>query len=206
MKPVIALVGGVASGKSAVGACFQKRGAVVVDADKAGHEILHDNEVKMELRAAFGDDIFDAHGEVLRQKLGALVFGDAEKLATLNNITHPRIRKNTQAKIEAALTDPQVRAVVLDISLLLESGAYEGKYSLLVFVEADEASREKRAIQTRGWEQGEAARRQANQLSLAEKKRRADVVIHNNGTLENLDRQVEEVWQTYVERSAAGGH
>ena len=206
MKPVIALVGGVASGKSAVGACFQKRGAVVVDADKAGHEILHDNEVKMELRAAFGDDIFDAHGEVLRQKLGALVFGDAEKLATLNNITHPRIRKNTQAKIEAALTDPQVRAVVLDISLLLESGAYEGKYSLLVFVEADEASREERAIQTRGWEQGEAARRQANQLSLAEKKRRADVVIHNNGTLENLDRQVEEVWQTYVERSAAGGH
>ncbi|MCA8912256.1 MAG: dephospho-CoA kinase [Planctomycetes bacterium] len=205
-KPVIALVGGVASGKSAVARAFTRRGAVVVDADVEGHAVLLDPAVKQEIRDAFGAGVFDEKGEVDRQKLGALVFGDAAKLATLNAITHPRIRKNTQAKIEAGLVNPDAKAVVLDISLLLESGAYEGKFSLLVFVEADEASREKRAANTRGWGQGEVARRQANQLSLDEKQRRADVVIHNNGTLEELDRQVEEVWHTYVERSAAGGH
>lgn len=206
MKPVIALVGGVASGKSAVARCFAKRGAVVVDADKEGHEVLRAPDTKQEIRDAFGESVFDEAGEVARQKLGALVFGDAGKLATLNAITHPRIRKQTQAKIEAGLADPKVKAVVLDVSLLLESGAYEGKYSLLVYVEADEASREQRAANTRGWGQGEVARRQANQLSLTEKQRRADVVIHNNGTLEELDRQVQEVWQTYVESQAAGGH
>lgn len=206
MKPVIALVGGVASGKSAVARCFAKRGAVVVDADKEGHEVLRAQDTKQEIRDAFGQSVFDESGEVVRQKLGALVFGDAGKLATLNAITHPRIRKQTQAKIEAGLADPKVKAVVLDVSLLLESGAYEGKYSLLVYVEADEASREQRAANTRGWGQGEVARRQANQLRLTEKKRRADVVIHNNGTLEDLDRQVHEVWQTHVESQAAGGH
>ncbi|MCA8915630.1 MAG: dephospho-CoA kinase [Planctomycetes bacterium] len=202
-KPVIALVGGVASGKSAVSRAFAKRGAVVVDADVEGHAVLQDAEVKQEIRDAFGTGVFNGKGEVDRANLGAVVFSDAEKLATLNNITHPRIRQRTQAKIEAGMTDPNVKAVVLDISLLLESGAYDGKYSLLVFVEADDKSRSERALR-RGWQPGELERRQARQLNLEEKKRRADVVIHNNGTLSDLDRQVEEIWQKHI-KPAAGG-
>ncbi|MCB9894891.1 MAG: dephospho-CoA kinase [Planctomycetes bacterium] len=202
-KPVIALVGGVASGKSAVARAFEKRGACVVDADREGHGVLHDAAVKQEIRDAFGEAVFDNKGEVDRANLGAEVFSDTAKLATLNRITHPRIRQRTQAKIEAALSDQKFSAVVLDISLLLESGAYDGKYSLLVFVEADENSRSDRAHR-RGWQPGELERRQARQLSLDEKKRRADVVIHNNGTLNDLDRQVEEIWQKHV-KPAAGG-
>lgn len=205
MKPVIALVGGVASGKSAVAKAFEKRGALAVDADKEGHAVLLDPAVKKEIQDAFGAGVFNGQGEVDRAKLGAEVFGNAAKLATLNAITHPRIRQRTQAKIEAGLNDPKVKAVVLDVSLLLESGAYEGKYSLLVYVEADEASREQRAIQERGWAKGQVAARQAGQLSLSEKKRRADVIINNTGTLEDLDRQVEEIWQSHIE-PAAGGH
>ena len=202
-KPVIALVGGVASGKSAVSRALAKRGAAVVDAAVEGHAVLQDAVVKQEIRDAFGTGVFNDKGEVDRANLGAVVFSDAEKLATLNNITHPRIRQRTQAKIEAGMTDPNVKAVVLDISLLLESGAYDGKYSLLVFVEADENSRSKRALR-RGWQPGELERRQARQLNLEEKKRRADVVIHNNGTLSDLDRQVEEIWQKHI-KPAAGG-
>jgi dephospho-CoA kinase len=202
-KPVIALVGGVASGKSAVARAFAKRGAAVVDADVEGHAVLHEPAVKQEIRAAFGEGVFDSEGEVERAKLGAEVFSDAEKLATLNAITHPRIRQRTQAKIEAGLNDPKVAAVVLDISLLLESGAYDRKFSLLVYVEADETTRKERADR-RGWPQGELERRQARQLNLEDKQRRADVVIRNNGTLNDLDRQVEEIWQTHIEKAAGG--
>jgi dephospho-CoA kinase len=202
MKPVIALIGGVASGKSAVAQAFEKHGALVIDADKEGHEVLRDQQVIKEVKKAFGAGVFSG-GEIDRKKLGAEVFANPEKLATLNAITHPRIRQRTQAKFEAGLNDPSVKAIVLDVSLLLESSAYEGKYSLLVFVEADEGSRELRATQSRGWPKGELARRQAGQLGLTEKKKRAHVVIDNNGTRDELERQVEAIWQKHVK--AAGG-
>jgi dephospho-CoA kinase len=205
VKPVIALVGGVASGKSAVARAFERRGAVVIDADAEGHQVLRDKQVMIELRKAFGAGVFEA-GEIDRKKLGAEVFANPEKLATLNAITHPRIRQRTQAKFEAGLNDPSVKAIVLDVSLLLESSAYEGKYSLLVFVEADEASRELRAAQSRGWARGEVARRQAGQLSLSDKKRRAHVVIDNNGTQDQLERQVEAIWLAHVQGKASGRH
>jgi dephospho-CoA kinase len=199
MKPVIALVGGVASGKSAVARAFEKRGALVVDADKEGHEVLKDPQVKKEIAGVLGADVLDNNGEIDRVKVGAKVFGDEELLQKLNGITHPRIRQRTQQKIDDGLNDPKVNAVVLDISLLLESGAYNGKYSLLVFVEASEATRESRAASKRGWAQGEVALRQARQMDLEEKRKRADVIIDNSGTLEDLDRQVAEIWQKHVQ-------
>ena len=204
-KPVIALAGGVASGKSAVAEALRRRGAAVVDADHEGHEVLREPAVIAEIKSAFGADVIIDH-QVDRKKLGAKVFADPALLATLNAITHPRIRQRTQEKIEAGLNDPNIKAVVLDISLLLESKAYEGKYSLLVFVEAEESTRETRAARKRGWEMGEVARRQANQLELSEKKQRADVVIDNNGTPQDLERQIDNFWQIHIERSAAGGH
>ncbi|MBX3459683.1 MAG: dephospho-CoA kinase [Planctomycetes bacterium] len=195
-KPVIALAGGVASGKSAVAAAFGRLGALVVDADLEGHAVLGDPAVVQEIRAAFGEGAF-TDGAVDRKKLGAIVFADGGKLATLNAITHPRIRQRTNAKIEAGLSDPGIAAIVLDISLLLESGAYGGKYSLLVFVESSDETRRKRAAQ-RGWDEGELDRRQSRQMKLEEKRRLADVVIDNNGSLADLDRQVQEIWHKYV--------
>lgn len=197
-KPVIALVGGVASGKSAVAEAFGKRGALVVNADREGHEVLRDPQVKQEIAALLGADVLDAHGEIDRAKVGAKVFGDDALLKKLNDITHPRIRKRTAQKIEAGLKDSSVAALVLDVSLLLESGAYDGKYSLLVFVDANETTRESRAVSERGWAPGEVKRRQARQMSPNEKRKRADVVIDNSGSLKDLDRQVEEIWQQHV--------
>ncbi len=203
MKPVIALAGGVASGKSEVGRAFERRGAVVVDADVEGHAVLLDPTVRDEITHEFGPEVLAEDGEIDRRKLASKVFGDAGKVATLNAITHPRIRQRTNAKIEAGLNDPGVKAVVLDISLLLESGAYQGKYSLLLFVEASKASRASRAA-GRGWAEGEVERRQARQLNLEEKRRLADVVIDNNGSLADLDRQVEKIWQSHVEGRPPG--
>jgi dephospho-CoA kinase len=197
-KPVIALVGGVASGKSAVAEAFERRGALVVDADIEGHAVLREPGVRAEIVAEFGPGVLGTDGEIDRRKLGEQVFSDGEKLAKLVAVTHPRIRARTNAKIEAGLSNPGVKAIVLDVSLLLESGAYEGKYSLLLFVDTDESTRRQRAA-ARSWPEGELERRQARQLSLDEKRRRADVIINNNGTLKELDRQIAEIWHTHVE-------
>lgn len=198
MKPVFALVGGVASGKSEVARCFARRGAVVIDADLEGHAVLKDPAVKLELRQAFGNDVFDADGNVAREKLAAAVFSNNASIALLNGITHPRIRERTAAKLAAGIVDPNAKAVVLDISLLLESQAYEGKYTALVFVDCDEDIREDRAISKRGWPPGELQRRQAHQLDVDEKRNRADVVIDNNGPTADLEPQVESIWRKYV--------
>lgn len=193
---MFALVGGVASGKSTVARAFEALGATVIDADAQGHEVLKDPKVRDEIRAAFGD-VFAPDGSVDRAKLGAAVFGDAAKLERLNGITHPRIRARTQARLEAALHS-DAKAVVLDISLLLESRAYEGKYDVLVYVACPEEERERRAEQKRGWARGELQKRQQHQLSLDTKRALADAVIDNGGTPEATRAQVERLWQEYV--------
>ena len=206
MKPVVfALVGGVASGKSAVARAFEKRGARVIDADAVGHEVLGEAAIKRELAGAFGPGILLASGEVERAVLAKAVFGDAEKVKRLNAITHPRIRALNKQRLAAAMKEKGLAAVVLDVSLLLESGAYEGAYDRLVFVDADEHSREKRAQQARGWKKGEVRRRQKHQMPLDEKQKRAAVVIDNNGTLEDLDRQVGNLWSKFVKKQRVTG-
>lgn len=196
MTRVFALVGGVASGKSTVARAFEKLGAVVVDADAEGHEVLKDAQVRDEIRAAFGE-VFAADGSVDRAKLGAAVFGDAAKLERLNGITHPRIRARTQAKLDAAIQG-NAKAVVLDVSLLLESKAYEGKYDVLVYVACPEEERERRAEAKRGWKRGELQKRQQHQLSLDTKRALADAVIDNGGTEEATQQQVQRLWDEYM--------
>ncbi|GIK52083.1 MAG: Dephospho-CoA kinase [Planctomycetes bacterium] len=199
-RPVVfALVGGVASGKSAVSKAFEKLGARVIDADAAGHEVLKEPEVKKELVDAFGDDVIDKNGEVSRKRLGSLAFEGPTRVLRLNTITHPRIRAFTARQIAEALADTRLKAVVLDISLLLESKNYEGKYDVLIFVDCAEATREERAMFTRGWVRGEVARRQKHQLPLEQKRALAHEVVDNNGTLEDVERQVQAIWKKYVE-------
>lgn len=197
-KPVFALVGGVAAGKSTVARAFAKRGAVVIDSDAMGHEVLRDSQVKAELQKAFGPQVIGPDGEVDRGKVGQAVFGDAAKLEVLNSITHPRIRDRTEAQRLAAMRDSNVKAVVLDVSLLLEVKFYEDKYDVLVFIDTPWAVREQRSRMQRGWPQGEVARRQAHQVPLEEKRRLADEVVDNNGTEAHTDAQVDVIWRKYV--------
>ena len=203
-RPVVfALVGGVAAGKSAVSKAFEKLGARVIDADAAGHEVLKDPQVKKELVDAFGDDVIDKDGEVSRKRLGALAFEGPTRVMRLNTITHPRIKERTKQKLTQSLTDQKLKAVILDVSLLLESKNYEGKYDVLVFVDCSEATREERAMFTRGWVRGEVARRQKHQMPLEEKRAKAQEVVDNNGTMDDVERQVKAIWQKYVSEPRA---
>ncbi|MEE9312272.1 MAG: dephospho-CoA kinase [Planctomycetota bacterium] len=198
-KTIIALTGGVASGKSAVAQAFARLGAEIIDADHEGHEVLLEPETRDQLVENFGREILDDQNQINRAALGAVVFGKKHLIAKLNAITHPRIRIRTAAKLEVALQDDSVPAVILDVSLLLESGAYNDIFTVLLFIDSKESSRENRAQGSRGWPKGEVARRQAHQMSLETKRAKADVIVDNNGTLENLNRQVAAIWNKYID-------
>ncbi|MCF6227394.1 MAG: dephospho-CoA kinase [Planctomycetes bacterium] len=198
-KQIIALTGGVASGKSAVAQAFARRGAEIIDADHEGHEVLLEPETRDQLVEAFGREILDGQNQINRVALGAVVFGKKHLITKLNAITHPRISIRTAAKLEAALQDDSVPAVILDVSLLLESGAYNDIFTVLLFIDSNESSRENRAQGSRGWPKGEVARRQAHQMSLETKRAQADVIVDNSGTMEELDRQVAAIWNEYID-------
>jgi dephospho-CoA kinase len=191
-KPVIVgLLGGIASGKSTVAARLAGFGALVIDADRIAHEVLSAPELGRPLRRLFGDDAFDAEGRPDRGRIGEAAFADPELLAGLEALVHPAVRERMGKAIEAA---GDVPAVVVDAPLLLEGGL-TGIADVLVFVEAPTQVRIDRARAQRGWEPGELERREDRQAPVGEKRNRARLTIRNDGTLEDLDAQAEELWR-----------
>ncbi len=180
------LVGGVGSGKSTLARRAADRfGFVVIDADAAGHRALSDPDVESQIRRRFGDDVFSVDGAVDRSKLAKLVFGTGpeftEAKADLEAITHPVIRREFERRIAEA-TASGAPAVLFDAAVLLESG-WRDACDAVLFVEAPEVVRKER-VASRGWSQGDWARREASQLPLDEKRRRSDAVIDNSGSLD----------------------
>lgn len=120
---VIGLTGGTGSGKGVVSRSLEEAGAVIVDADRIAHEIIEKGKpAYQEIIAYYGDGILDAEGNIIRKKLGEIVFHDAEKLAFLNQCTHKYIKQEIVRQIDAAKQVGTARAVILDAPLLLEVG------------------------------------------------------------------------------------
>ncbi|MFO0810007.1 MAG: dephospho-CoA kinase [Gemmataceae bacterium] len=190
--PVIGLVGGVGSGKSAVAAALARRGGCVVDADALGHRALRQPELMARILARWpqvhADDGID------RRKLGSIVFGDAAARRELESIVHPWIVQRIRDEL-AACNGP---FAVVDAPLLLEAGL-RGDCDLVAFVDVPAAERARR-VATRGWSADELARREAAQMPLAEKRRLADIVVNNAGSPQELDAQVERLLERLPER------
>ncbi|MGB0714586.1 MAG: dephospho-CoA kinase, partial [Phycisphaerae bacterium] len=122
MKPVIGLTGSIAAGKSTVANVFGACGAMVIDSDKASHEVLQSEQVKKELVAWWGETILDDDGNVDRKAVAAVVFKNPDELKRLEGVIYPRIEMRRQEKITAAQKDPAVRAIVIDAPKLIEAG------------------------------------------------------------------------------------
>jgi dephospho-CoA kinase len=199
---VIGLVGGVASGKSYVGELLASQGALRIDADRLGHEVLKQAEVCEQLASLWGDGIFSPPGEVDRKKLAALVFGDSESATRnrrlLESIVHPRIRQLAEQQIASARAGTNVlTAIVVDAPLLLEAG-WEPLCDLILFVDAPAEVRLQRAL-GRGWTQQSFQDREASQLSLSEKRSRATHII-DNGPDANVSGQIDRLWKELNKR------
>ncbi len=182
---VIGLLGPVAAGKSTVARLMAEGGAELVDADQIAHEVLQRAPVREQIRQEFGEEVFQANGTISRQRLGRFVFEDAERRRRLNRIVHPPIL----AEIDRRMRESQADLLVLDAPLLLEVGL-ANRCEVLVFVDAEQGQRRRRALKSRGWKGQELALRDAAQVPGEQKKARAEFVLDNNGTLENLAHQV----------------
>lgn len=166
----------------------------MIDADRVGHEVLDDPHVRQQLREAFGSEIFTPDGHVDRKKLGQRVFQDPAALKTLNQIVRgPILQRIDHLKAQAPKD-----IVVVDAALIFEYGL-ERSFDAIVVITAPEERLIDRFQKKTGYPREIAAQvvRQA-QMSQEEKARRADFVITNDGTLEDLKEQAWKVWQSLV--------
>lgn len=197
---IIGLLGGVASGKSLVAEEFCRLGAGVLDADRAGHDVLREAEVKQALRNRFGDAVFDNQGEIHRGALARRVFGTGaesrENRAFLEQLTHPRIAERLEDQAEE-MAKSGARVAILDAAVMLRAG-WNSVCDCIVFVEAPDDVRLQRAV-ARGWTEEEFRAREAAQESLETKRGFADQVIDNSASAGYTRTQVERFWRFFVE-------
>lgn len=191
MTRVIGLTGGMGSGKSTVSKTLAKLGAVVIDADKVGHEAYQPHtETWQALVAAFGKDIVAVDNTIDRKKLGALVFSHPDNLKKLNGIVHPKMYEMMQTRI-ADLKKQNVKIIIVDAAIL-----YEANWTPLVdevwVVVADEANIVQRAVARTGLPEEQIRSRLRSQMSNEERIKRANLVIHNDGSMAELETKVKD--------------
>ena len=193
---VIGLTGGTGSGKSVVSKSLAAAGAVIVDADKIAHEIILKGEpAYQEIIAYYGTGILDEEGNIIRKKLGEIVFNDKEKLAFLNQCTHKYITAEVKRQIAEAKAEGTATAIIVDAPLLLEA-KLETVCDLVWVVYAEPEVRAQRVMARDGITYELAKARIANQKSWDEYKAAADAVIDNSKDLSYLEGQLNEILKT----------
>ncbi|NNV06067.1 dephospho-CoA kinase [Geobacillus sp. C56-T2] len=196
MVLTIGLTGGIASGKSTVSAMMRQLGLPVIDADEAARAVVRPGEdAYRQIVAAFGPGILQKNGDIDRAKLGEIVFSDEAERTKLNAIVHPAVRRHMLAEKEE-LVRAGAKTIVLDIPLLFESGLTDWVDKVLV-VFVDEETQLRRLMARNGFTKEEALARIRAQWPLAEKVKRADAVLDNNGTIEETRRQLLAVLETW---------
>lgn len=197
---VIGILGGVASGKSLVARQLTQLGAGLLDADRAGHEVLRMAEIEAAVRKRWGEEVFGADGHVDRKRLARIVFSDSSAARGerdyLEQLTHPEIGRLLRQQAQW-LADDDVAIAVLDAPLLLEAG-WDGLCNTLVFVDAPRGVRLARAKQ-RGWTEEDFSAREDAQKSLDYKRQRADLTVDNSASPEDTRVQVERFWRSLVD-------
>ncbi|MFT3798822.1 dephospho-CoA kinase [Microbacterium sp.] len=196
--PLIALTGGIASGKSTIARRLAEHGAVVVDADALVREVqAPGSPVLAEIAAAFGDEVIAADGGLDRAALGALVFGDRadpRALARLNAVVHPAVRAESARRFAAAFAEGPRAVVVYDVPLLVEARV-DDPWDLVVVAHAPERVRAERLVELRGMTPEEARARIAAQAPDEARLAIADVVIETTGTREDTRARTDALWE-----------
>lgn len=190
----IGLTGGIATGKSSVSRYLVSLGAILIDADQIAREVmLPGHPVLAAVIERFGQAVLNEDGTLHRKKLGEIVFGNSAELKALNDITHPAIRQEMRERMRMFEQEQPDKLVVSDIPLLYESGLSEQfEQVMVVYVPAE--IQLKRLMERDGISESDALSRLNAQMDIEEKKRRADIVIDNSGTMEETKAQILKFW------------
>ena len=190
----IGLTGGIATGKSTVSSMLAERGAIVVDADAIAREVVAPGHpVLDEVVRHFGQAILREDGSLDRQKLGQIVFQDAEKRKELERIMHPAIRSIMLERMHEAEKEHPDTLVVADVPLLYESDIAH-LFDEVMVVYAPRHVQLKRLMERNGLNEEEARARIEAQMDIELKKAKADIVIDNSGSLQDTEQQVDRFW------------
>ncbi len=190
---LIGLTGGIASGKSLVSTRLAELGATIVDADVLAREVVEPGTPGLAAIAEhFGPAVISPDGTLNRPALGAIIFADPAQRERLNAITHPAVWHRARELFAEAAAD---QVVVYDVPLLVEGAkGRQLDFDLVVVVNASAATRVQRLMELRGMTREEAGHRLNSQASDAERLAVADVVIDNEGTIDETLRQVDALW------------
>ena len=189
---VIGLTGGIASGKSTISSMLRKMGLPIVDADVISRRVVEMGSPVLErIKSEFGEGVISPEGALDRKALGQLVFNDSEKLKLLNSITHPAIIEEINRDINALSARGEMLCV-LDAPLLIESGI-NGMADRVVLVYADSKSQVSRLMERDNISRVLALKKISSQMDFEEKRKYADYVIDNSGSLDNTRSQLEKV-------------
>jgi dephospho-CoA kinase len=201
---VIGLTGGIGSGKSTVAHFLTELGAVIIDADKVGHEaLLPGSPVSGEVVAAFDKGILLPDGNINRRELGRMVFSSSECLAKLNRIVHPWMYDTMKARIED-YRKQGVRVMVLDAAILLEAGWISLAHEVWVTVASPETVLRRLKTREDGLSEADALARIRLQMTNEERVKHADVVIDTDCSLEEVRTTVKKLWENVLKRAKPG--
>ena len=193
----VGLTGGIGAGKSTVADLFSKRGAVVIRSDELARQVIEPQTPGFkQVTSRFGNEIVNDKGSIDRAKLAQVVFNDDVALKDLENIVHPLVRERTNQLMSEQTSET---IIVNEIPLLLEK-KMESLFDFLVIVISSEKNRLERLSQ-KGVLEEQAKARMAKQVNDQDRKAAADFLIVNDGNLDQLEADVEKIWQTLQERN-----
>ena len=188
---IVGLTGGISSGKSTVSSYFKQLEIPVIDADEVARKVVEPNsQGAREIRKAFGSDVFEEDGSLNRQKLGALIFSNAENRQKLDDLLQPLIKIMILDEIEEYRQKGE-NMIVLDLPLLFEKH-YEKLCEEIIVVYIPKELQLERLMRRNQYTKQEALSRIDSQLSIEEKRKRATVLLDNQGTIQQLYQQVEQ--------------
>jgi dephospho-CoA kinase len=198
----VGLTGGIGAGKTEVSRRLAGYGAVLIDADAIAREVVAPGTPGLaEVVATFGADLLRDDGSLDRDRLGAIVFADPDKLAQLNAIVHPLVGRR-MSELEAAANPDAI--IVHDVPLIAENGLAPA-YDVVVVVDTPPTLQLDRLVRLRGLSREQVEARMAAQATRQERLAIADFVIDNSGSLAELDRQVGDLWAELRHRLGARG-
>ena len=186
----VGLTGGLATGKSFVGAVLEELGCRVLKADELGHAVLEpDGEAYAPVVESFGREILDDAGRIERKRLAAIVFNDTGKLQLLNSFVHPAVVEREEAWMQQVEDADPSAIVVVEAAILIETGSYR-RFHKLVLALCSEAQQIERAMARDGTPRELVIERLRRQMPLEEKRKFADYVIDTSGTTDDTIEQV----------------
>jgi dephospho-CoA kinase len=193
----IGVTGEIGAGKTTLARLFEEWGAELVSGDRIGWELLEPGEpIHRELVERYGDEILRDGGEIDREKLGKAVFSSSHQLKEFNTIVHPELLRRLRKRMEAAGRRSTI--VVVDAALIVE-WQIEGEFDKLIVVIADEKERISRLRDSGRLSDEDVRNRSAAQLDRAEKVKRADWVVENSGTADELRAKAQKIWAEVTE-------